>query len=147
MQPHKYGPYLLYFLSIDIINSTKLKYESKKKKQNSSSWSLKFKAFFEDVEKKLTNEYLNVFNHKGPISFPFKWRIIGDEIIYFCEIRNLEELPKHVEIALSFIKNFQDPKQTFQIKISSWIAGFPVNNALYLAHDDKKLKSHNEKFL
>ena len=142
LRRHKYGPYLLYYLSIDIIDSTRFKTTYKNKKESSSSWSHQFKIFFEDVDKYLTKAYRN-YNDTVKVSFPFKWRIIGDEIVYFSEIYDIQDILGHVLIAINFIKEFNSMENPLKIKISSWLAGFPVNNALFYTKDEKELRKNN----
>ena len=50
----------MYFLSIDIIDSTRIKNEYKNKQENSSSWSIKFNSFFKDVDNHLAKIYKDV---------------------------------------------------------------------------------------
>lgn len=140
----KYGPYLLYFLSIDIIDSTRIKNEYKNKKENSSSWSIKFNSFFNDVDThlgKIYNKIPDLENFQGL----FKWRTIGDEIVYFSQIKDLSHLIEHVNAAAQFSKEFNDTEgNSLNIKLTSWIAGFPVNNALFY-EKEQKLHSHYTK--
>ena len=78
----------MYFCSIDIIDSTRIKNEYKNKQENSSSWSIKFNSFFEDVDNHLAKVYKEIPDIED-FQGLFKWRTIGDEIVYFAQIKNI----------------------------------------------------------
>lgn len=145
----KYGPHLLYFLSIDIINSTSIKNELKNKKESSSSWSIMFNSFFNDVDNHLGKIYKDI-PEINDFQGLFKWRTIGDEIVYFSQIKDLYHLVEHVKAAITFSKEFNAREHNnLKIKLTSWIAGFPVNNALFyekeqelLAHNSRKIRNY-----
>jgi hypothetical protein len=140
----KYGPYLLYFLSVDIIDSTSYKSSRKEKKESSSSWSISFNSFFVDVDHYLNQAYQKIEKEKlTNFQALSKWRVIGDEIVYFSQITNLKHLEYHIKATIDFATKFnQSSKQDLKVKLTSWIAGFPVNNAMYYETADKKLRAH-----
>ena len=138
----KYGPHLLYFLSIDIINSTSIKNDIQEKNKNSSSWSIKFSEFFNSIDFVLNESYKD--RKISDLPGLFKWRIIGDEIVYFSKITKINHLHEHVRLAAEFSKKFNEEEETLKIKLTSWIAGFPVNNALYYdTKNEKEQKIHS----
>ena len=129
-------------MSIDIIGSTKIKNELRNNKKNSSSWSHLFKTFFEEVDFYLAKEYKKMEDRGIP--YPWKWRIIGDEIVYFSRIENIEHLLSHIQVAIEFSKSFNNKEnKSLQVKITSWLAGFPVNNALFYTSSKDTFKNNN----
>ncbi len=132
----------MYFLSIDIIDSTRIKNEYKNKQENSSSWSIKFNSFFKDVDNHLAKVYKDIHNG-DEFQGLFKWRTIGDEIVYFSQIKNILHIMEHINAAITFSNEFNKiGKNSLNVKLTSWIAGFPVNNALFY-EKDQKLLTHN----
>lgn len=122
------SPDLRIFFSIDIINSTAFKSTHQKSLQ-SSNWFMFFKKFYDDIPLRLQKKY----DGQGKIlnfSFPYVWRFVGDEIIFYASIKKYEHINIHVAIFKNLIEELNNDKdKDFEIKGCAWLAGFPVHNA------------------
>lgn len=118
-------PDLKIFFSIDMINSTSFK--SDHLKRFSSEWFMYFKNFYDDIPLILQKKYDEKPNMSS-FSFPYIWRYVGDEIIFYTSIKKYEHINIHVAIFKDLIEEF-NKNNDFGIKGCAWLAGFPVHNA------------------
>ena len=141
-----YPPQLIYFLSIDIVGSTNFKIKTQGHYGSSYSWSLQFVSFFEDIDDALNDAYRNFGAPEKKMQLLNKWRIIGDEIVYFALVEDLNDLIQHTQIAIDVGTAFNKHqyRHKFDIKLTSWIAGFPVNNAIIFHKNEssKRVRSN-----
>lgn len=139
------------FFSIDIINSTKLKYDSK------NEWKTIIKEGFYDLFPKIWDNQcscMEIFNLKPSkvkikLARPIEWKKNGDEILYvvdfFDSYSNFnvvddnykkEDIIKNIyEIALwqiicfrRSIIVFNNESKDIKVKGTAWYADFPQNN-------------------
>lgn len=137
-------PYLLFFLSLDIADSTSYKRKEYQKNKCSYTWSIVFKKFFKDLDFLIIKHYKNssILKDKQKLS---KWRIIGDEVVYFALITNISLISEHAKICLNIVKDF-NKNNNLKIKATSWLAGFPINNII-IYEDEKKTLFGNRRDL
>ncbi|ADG91858.1 conserved hypothetical protein [Arcobacter nitrofigilis DSM 7299] len=143
--------HLLYFFSVDVINSTAFKNDKQKREVNnskycvSSSWAIAFKNFYDEIRKILNDKYNEIIKRenieKENFYFPFQWRIIGDEIVFFSVVKSFVHILYHLEASKNTIVDFNKDKKKipFSVKGTAWIAGFPVNNTIIKSSSEKGL--------
>jgi hypothetical protein len=124
------------FLSIDIIDSTYLKQKGQTK--NSTDWVPKFLNFFASCRTEIKNiweDILKSTNGKFEIGEePELWKSLGDELIFTKLIAPNSETYaclSIIELCNRLAKSLRE-KDTVDVKMTIWLAGFPINNYEYL---------------
>lgn len=105
------------FTSFDIVNSTVYK-------QINNEWLEKFSSIYDIIETNIKNKHENIVT----------WKYVGDEILFYQEISNIEELVTYVSDTFQILVNSQnqlyqeheDTKNILYLKGALWIA--PVCN-------------------
>jgi len=127
------------FVSIDIINSTRIKQIDEK--NPSAKWVQSFIDFFTYTNWLVRAEWKRVALEKDVISEvldpPEFWRTRGDEIIF------TKVLPPHSQTftLVYLLKILRDIPEKIRfdlpldVKITVWLAGFPINNFEVLTQD------------
>lgn len=143
------------FLSIDTIDSTKLKSSLAEKGHTPDVWAASFAAFLPEVvvvyRKKLV-EAISKQHCQSTCSKPCElvkerisrptvnvWKYIGDEVVLVAELTCKQyHAPLHVIALAETIKQFnsdfsdkpimKDPNNLLRFKGTAWVAGFPVAN-------------------
>ncbi len=114
------------FLSVDIIGSTKIKYETE-------SWMSLFKSFYESFPKHLDayidkqNKHFKKIQNKNrkPLDLPHPtvWKLIGDEILFYLELADYYEQVLFTVIALrAAIMDHNSQNHSYKIKGTIWFA-------------------------
>lgn len=121
-------PQIYLFLSVDIIDSTKLKYD----KKNKSNWFNNFRNFYrtfpEDLKIKLRSEYKRrslIYDDEKFVC----WKYLGDEVLLYIEITQKDEVPcviyafkKTLEERISDNK---EQEKKLKLKGTAWIGQTP----------------------
>lgn len=116
-------PSLKLFVSLDIIGSTAFK--NNNKGHISSNWFLSFQELYKNIPKDLAKQYKN-----NKFYLPYKWKIIGDEIIFVAELSDKKCLLTHIKAFISLLKSHNNRQDKLKLKATAWVAGFPVINAI-----------------
>lgn len=121
-------PQIYLFLSVDIIDSTKSKYD----KKNKSNWFNNFRNFYrtfpEDLKIKLGSEYKKrslIYDDEKFVC----WKYLGDEVLLYIEITQKDEVPcviyafkKTLEERISDNK---EQEKKLKLKGTAWIGQTP----------------------
>lgn len=133
------------FFSVDIENSTAYKYSKISKNINETTkadvldwlWGIEFKefvTFFSDEFQKNNEKYTS---DTKDLAISYKdieiWKLLGDEIIFVVEIKDVRAVLWHVLAFRRTIANYNGRKliknkANFKCKGTIWGAGFPLNN-------------------
>lgn len=125
-----YEPTLKLFLSADLINSTRLKYE----KEKSREWVTVFTDFYNNLKSEYSsNRKKAEFSDDTEI-----WKSLGDEIIFIEHIVDIGEVQRYIECfkdAISRLNNTKlsntkDKSSSAKLKATAWLAETPVTNAI-----------------
>lgn len=110
---------VLIFFSVDCVDSTLLKRESKIQNQKVSivDWAPEVLEFYQEFQQKFVN------NKR------YLWKYNGDEILFFAKVSNWSDALEHVLFFQKLIQE-QNEKDVSKVKVKGivWTAGFPVNN-------------------
>lgn len=142
------------FCSIDIIDSTAFKNKHLLKSYSCQEWFLFFRDFYDSFRTTLQQSYDTLIEGSSigkdsEFCYPYQWKNIGDEIVFFTDILRYEHLIVHIDAFKKTIEQFnKDSSKQLKVKGTSWLAGFPVVNAI-LDHknDEKNVKNSIEKKL
>ncbi len=131
------------FFSVDICDSTKYKLED-------SDWNVKFKTFYEEFASKF-DTYINNENsnyaqiqqrERNGFSLPHPtlWKLIGDEILFFTEIRDYYESVLFSMIAFRNIVIDYNSNENgkFKLKGTIWFCNIPKSNNIKLTTEVQK---------
>lgn len=132
-EPGKWDWDLRLFLSVDVIDSTRLK-----QRQQGKRWARAFHEFFLQFPPAFMTENRGLREGSFGASVgpdPQVWKFLGDEILFHVRIRRIREVALHVAALLKVMPTsterwgFKSPDGLrFELKGSAWIAGFPVRN-------------------
>lgn len=124
------------FFSVDLENSTRYKSASSKPEEL-FVWSKKFESFYDDFENAFSKECKQYSNFEKPTM----WKLVGDEILYQCEIKDSAKVVNYVRAFQSAVKKYnEDELRKSDLKDSDsnlpellckgtiWGAGFPIRN-------------------
>lgn len=110
---------VLIFFSVDCVDSTLLKRESKIQNQKVSivDWAPEVLEFYQEFQQKFVNKKRHL------------WKYNGDEILFFARVLNWSDALEHVLFFQKLIQE-QNEKDISKVKVKGtvWTAGFPVNN-------------------
>ncbi len=127
MKYNNFPPELYLILSVDIINSTAFKNDSKHI-EDKIKWMNFFKEFFTDFSGKfieLSNKEITDIEIKV-------WKTLGDEILYYILLKDIKTIPKILTIFINTIKEYRTVDKNKELpinfKAASWIIGVPVGN-------------------
>jgi len=125
------------FFSVDIINSTKIKYDR-------DDWIVLFEDHYDSfyTALKLKCKKLNIHN-KGELQLPpiKLWKNSGDEMLFYVSINesfnsraNIGDIRHRYEMALWYILAFKqtlkeyNKDEQFRVKGTAWSGNTPINN-------------------
>ncbi|MDI9347828.1 MAG: hypothetical protein QM538_04935 [Methylacidiphilales bacterium] len=114
------------FLSVDLVGSTEFK--TKHLSENLTSdkdWRSSIVECFERFNRALRE------HQKSYIELNYNyWKFLGDELIYYVDIKQPQTLVNGLKIFIDTIKEMRkfNPIKELPIKGTAWIAGFPVIN-------------------
>lgn len=132
-------PELYLLFSVDIIDSTSRKYGN-----SNESWFLNIRQFYDEFSQLFYVNYTSFNAEKtGTIkdseNFINVWKLVGDEILFFVNIENIEEA---LTLIYSFAKTIcsynkhnktgsNNNKKTLTVKGSIWTAQVPFIDRVY----------------
>jgi hypothetical protein len=141
---HFIKPRLRIFLSVDLIGSTEYKISHIADQPTDGSWwPLVSMLFYTDFQKKFLENWQDFVSSAGSkISVgphPKLWKALGDELIFYKECVNQDEVVAAVQVwrrtVLDFKANWLHPELRF--KTGAWLVGTPVRNwEVAFAHDE-----------
>jgi len=140
------------FLSIDVIDSTKLKSSLAEKGRSLGLWAENFAAFYSEVLVNYRKEIIEAVKKHCPDNCPERklcekqelsthpinvWKYIGDEVVLVADLTcedhhasvHVLALVETIKYLNSFFeKKFKGSPDTMRFKGTAWVAGFPVRN-------------------
>jgi hypothetical protein len=141
---HFIKPRLRIFFSVDLIGSTEYKISHIADQPTDGSWwPLVSMLFYTDFQKKFIENWQDFERAAGAkISVgpqPKLWKALGDELIFYKECVNQDEVVAAVQVwrrtVLDFKANWLHPELRF--KTGGWLVGTPVRNwEVAFAHDE-----------
>lgn len=122
---------LYLFVSIDLVNSTKYKTNSK----NQDKWVKKFLQFYSLMKEKFCERDKEVTSSSDkPYSL---WKLVGDEVLLYKKITHTNELINNIELCSQILKIFSSHvdyiETILDIKIVTWIAPIRSGNIYKLS--------------
>jgi hypothetical protein len=144
------SPKQLIFLSIDAIDSTRLK-SSPEQSGTSGLWAQSLASFLSEVAVVYRNKLADVINKHCPDNCPRKkehrleasthkvnvWKYIGDEVVLMAKLTCEKHHASLHVLALAetikefnsvFSKYYENKSEKLRFKGTAWVAGFPVRN-------------------
>lgn len=127
MEYNNFSPKLYLVLSVDIINSTAFKNDSKHI-EDKIKWMNFFKEFFTDF----SGKFIELFKKEFTDIEIKVWKTLGDEILYYILLKDIKSIPKILTVFIDTIKEYRkvdsNKKLPINFKAASWIIGVPVGN-------------------
>lgn len=121
-------PEIYLFLSVDIINSTLLKYNPKNGSENDNWYSL-FTSFYKELPTTFSSFIQNSFKTFGLKECPKLqiWKYAGDEILFYVNIRLKNEIPAVICSFERTLQEWYDPENNKDVHIKgcAWTGQFP----------------------
>ncbi len=121
------------FFSVDLVSSTLFK-AKKHEKGDDVEWCIAFQDFVYDFPAGLEKEYSKINSQKFPqVDTPPVWKMLGDEILFYSDLKNYRETVPHVIAFASALKKYNDSLDSKNVPIirckgTVWLAGFPLSN-------------------
>ncbi len=125
--PEGLKPRLRLFLSVDLVGSTAMK-------QSQQAWRPVIMNFYRDFDHTIHSQF-KAFNHgrTHTAATPEFWKSNGDEMLYTCELNNLEQAHNTIQIWLAALHEYRSKitsmSDRLDIKSTGWIGLFPIPNA------------------
>jgi len=123
--PEGLKPRLRLFLSVDLVGSTAFK-------QQGQSWRPAIMRFYRDFDYTVYNQY-RTFNRQSnqPLPTPEFWKSNGDELLYTCELINVEQANDTLHVWLEALNGYRAEAMRggLDVKSTAWIGLFPSPNA------------------
>jgi len=125
--PEGLQPRLRLFFSVDVVGSVQLK-------QSQQPWRPSILNFYRDFDHTVYASY-RAFNEGSNhvLPTPEFWKSNGDELLYTCEIKDLDQTHDTIQVwlaALSAYRSTVTPQSNRpDVKSTAWIGLFPVPNA------------------
>lgn len=120
-------PEIYLFISVDIINSTLLKYPENGSEND--NWYSLFTAFYKELPSTFLSSIQNLFRTFGLGECPKVqiWKYAGDEILFYVNIRIKNEIPAVIYSFERTLQEWYDPEDNKDVHIKgcAWIGQFP----------------------
>lgn len=138
-------PRLRLFISTDIVNSTAFKQSSPGEDGVPHPWLKAINEFFSSIREELEGEYEKFVPEKGIDQevigdCPEFWKAAGDELILIQQVIHEDQpiVTLHLFLkALSRVRrNIRLAGKGLDLKVTAWLAGFPINNAEFVINKD-----------
>lgn len=133
------------FFSVDLVGSTSFKQSSSNNSLKSDdNWRVAISSFFIDFDKAIGVSWsdsikrLETCSPHLKSSKPTFWKGAGDEALYYVEIQSYEEVLLSVYAfiqAVKFVRIELRKTYNLDLKATSWLAGFPINNHSFCMGD------------
>jgi len=131
--PEQYRFKQMLFASVDIANSTAYKSMCA---NESKPWAHVFRGFFDEfpalMAKCFADTRTNLVDSRKPERCMDVWKFVGDEILFFAELRNHGDAAYHAQALKNALHGYTDQLRsrhsTLGLKGTIWNAGFPVIN-------------------
>ena len=133
-------PELYLFFSVDIIDSTTLKYGTKDK-PSLQNWYNSILTFYEEFPTQFQvalDSVTSIFHLPSNIQLS-TWKYSGDEILFFINIKNENEVPASIFAFERLLNEWYDPTDVKQIHLKgcAWIGQFPfIDRRLSIKQSD-----------
>ncbi len=127
-------PVLLMFFSVDLIGSTAFKQKNIQKDNLSSNWKKNFQDFYNNFKIELQQSYQKIedtlITEKENFYYPYRWKFLGDEIIFVTHIDDFKYIYPHIEAFKKALVDYNVEEKTLKIRFTSWLAEFPIVNTI-----------------
>ena len=131
-------PQLYLFLSVDIINSTAKKYDTK----NPIDWYSVFKDFYVSFPEEFKIHLKAEYEYNGKLEYPgdnlVTWKHAGDEILFYAEIKQENEVPCVISAFKKTLEDWYPSGDKLDVKGCAWTGQIPFI--------DRKLEEEKGKF-
>lgn len=126
------------FLAVDVIGSTKIKYEN-----NEETWRKEFRNFYTSFPGHLEKAFVERATelHSQEHKYPQVWRTRGDEIIFVVSLRSTHHLVACLAAVQDAIRDFTSRTSFISLKANAWVAAFPTPNLPVFTGNRKLLDS------
>jgi hypothetical protein len=149
MEAPKPLPKLRLFISTDIVNSTSFKQRRTNDKLSQDGphpWLTTFNDFFSSIREELSTLYETKKdgNSYGDTlgECPKFWKAAGDEVILVQTIEHEDQpfitISLFLEIITKIRATIRSAGPGLDLKITAWLAGFPLNNAEFVLGIDRQ---------
>ena len=118
-------PKLYLFLSVDVINSTKMKYRPN---NSDFDWISEISNFYEEFPIELNTSIDSLKAHyklknKDQVHI---WKYSGDEILFYYPITEEKQIPEIIEaFATTLVTMAEDSKKQLEFKGTAWTGQVP----------------------
>jgi hypothetical protein len=119
-------PHLRLFLSVDVVGSTVLK-------QARAGWRPAMLSFYRDFDYIIYEQFKAASARSNrTLATPEFWKSNGDELLYTCELKTVEQAHDAIHIWLAALEQYRDetlkPAERLEVKSTAWIGLFPLPN-------------------
>lgn len=118
-------PRIYLFLSVDIINSTAKKYDTK----SPIDWYSVFTDFYVSFPDELKIHMEAEYNYRGGLQYTADklvvWKHAGDEILFYVEITQKDEIPCIVSAFKKTLEDWYTPTEKLDVKGCIWTGQVP----------------------
>ena len=118
-------PRLYLFLSVDIINSTAKKYDT----ENAINWYSVFTDFYVTFPDELGTHLESEYKYRGELKYSKEklviWKHAGDEILFYIEITQTDEVPCIVSGFKKTLEDWYTPTEKLDVKGCIWTGQVP----------------------
>lgn len=131
-------PQLYLFLSVDIIGSTALKYG----KKQTSDWYSVFTDFYVSFPDEFKLRLESAYEYHGKLKYDrdnlVVWKHAGDEILFYIEITQKDEVPCIVTAFKNTLEDWYSSEEKLNVKGCIWTGQFPFIDRIIEEGSDKK---------
>lgn len=137
-KPSKETPELYLFLSVDIIDSTKIKYDT----DNPINWYNSFREFYISFPEFFVNHLKMEYAYNSLKYDPYNykiWKHAGDEILSYINITMKDEVPCIVQAFKRTLEEWLSPEEKkLKIKGNIWLGQIPFIDRKLLPEENSR---------
>lgn len=118
-------PKIYLFLSVDVINSTRMKYKSTNPNFN---WLNEISNFYDEFPQELRTSIEDLkktyqLQNKNNAEI---WKYAGDEILFYCQITEKDQIPEIIDaFSRVLVMAAEDEKKLVDLKGTAWVGQVP----------------------
>lgn len=122
------NPFVLLFLSVDVIGSTSYKNQTRHSPSAQQPWL----GFFIDFYQEFPALFADFCRTAGAPAAPQIWKAVGDELVFTARLECHHHAHRYITAFKKTLKHYTvaTGEKPLRFKACAWTAGFPVINAV-----------------
>ena len=126
------------FLTVDLVGSTAFKAKALKNGDKLyPEWVSRFREFYRQFPELLDAAFRDTKTGRAGVEGPKLWKIIGDEILFCCRVKNLQQLSCCINAFILTLEQYAASLANIglDVKGAGWLADFPAKNITLSIND------------